>query len=356
MDVVGSNPALPTKLKCSHFGLLFFCKFALRSRWNGFAPMDFLKIFLLTVLVSLFGAWSWADDPGKVLFKRVDKSAAGDLEVVDDGQRILLKQNSVVQTVVGKGESLSGKGLYNDYFHGALLINSHVKNVYEIGLGGGHNAKAFLKLYPEIHFTSAEIDPDTAKAAFDHFGLPKNHPRLKVHVGDGRKYLEKTKESFDLIIVDAYMPARNSSLMVHSLSTVEFFKLCWDRLTPGGVLSINVASSSQKLYSLLVRDLGGSLRSVFGNLNEFVKSTDHQSIVIAVKERSSLIALDQEAYRENYGPGLEEIETVGRSFREAKNQISYGRLTDKSTSSHGGLDSSFLEENYKRNLQKLKIK
>jgi hypothetical protein len=59
-----------------------------------------------------------------------------------------------------------------------------------------------------------------------------------VITADGRPYLQLTDERYDVIVVDAY----RQPYIPFYLATQEFFSLARDRLTPGGVLALNVAA------------------------------------------------------------------------------------------------------------------
>ena len=65
-----------------------------------------------------------------------------------------------------------------------------------------------------------------------------DNPRLTVHDADARPFLRRTDERYDLIIVDAY----HQPYVPFYLATREFFRLARERLEPGGILALNVAS------------------------------------------------------------------------------------------------------------------
>ena len=69
------------------------------------------------------------------------------------------------------------------------------------------------------------------------FGMEDN-PRLRVFDADARPYLRRTDERYDLIVADAY----HQPYVPFYLATREFFELARDRLTPGGILALNVAA------------------------------------------------------------------------------------------------------------------
>lgn len=60
-----------------------------------------------------------------------------------------------------------------------------------------------------------------------------NHPKVKVHVGDGFKFLDDYKNTFDVIITDSSDPEGPAE----SLFQKPYFKLLHDALREGGVIT-----------------------------------------------------------------------------------------------------------------------
>jgi spermidine synthase len=88
-----------------------------------------------------------------------------------------------------------------------------------------------------------------------YFGLP-NDPRLEVAVEDGRRYLARHDELWDVIVIDAFY---SDSIPFH-LTTREFLELARSRLAPGGVIVTNVigilSGSGSQLFRSLYRTYG----------------------------------------------------------------------------------------------------
>lgn len=59
------------------------------------------------------------------------------------------------------------------------------------------------------------------------------HPKVKVHVGDGFKFLDDYKNSFDVIITDSSDPEGPAE----SLFQKPYFQLLHDALRDGGVIT-----------------------------------------------------------------------------------------------------------------------
>jgi hypothetical protein len=117
------------------------------------------------------------------------------------------------------------------------LLDREVERMLVVGNAGGTIARAFGELYPSVEIDGVEIDPEVSEAGRRFLGLGEN-PNLKVITADGRPFLQLTDERYDLIVVDAY----RQPYIPFYLATREFFSLTRDRLTPGGVLALNVAA------------------------------------------------------------------------------------------------------------------
>ena len=59
------------------------------------------------------------------------------------------------------------------------------------------------------------------------------HPKVTVHVGDGFAFLDKYKNTFDVIITDSSDPEGPAE----SLFQKPYFQLLFDALRPGGVIT-----------------------------------------------------------------------------------------------------------------------
>lgn len=115
------------------------------------------------------------------------------------------------------------------------LAERPVKKVLLVGMGGGSLATFIHRHFPEVEIDVVEIDPVVVRLAKEYFGFAES-PEVRVHVGDGRTYLRRSKESYDLIILDAY---KAGGIPFH-LTTVEFMQLVRDRLNPGGVVAAHL--------------------------------------------------------------------------------------------------------------------
>ena len=132
----------------------------------------------------------------------------------------------------------------------ATIYPDAPKKILMLGLGGGSISTYLGRFLPEAAITTVEIDPGVITAAKTYFGLRETE-RMRYRAGDGRVFLNRSKESYDLILLDAY---RGGYVPFHLL-TREFYTLVKLRLAPGGAAAFNVHDGS-KLYASTIKTLG----------------------------------------------------------------------------------------------------
>jgi spermidine synthase len=132
----------------------------------------------------------------------------------------------------------------------AAIYPESTKKVLMLGLGGGSISTYLGRFLPEATITTVEIDPGVITAAKTYFGL-RETDRMRYRAGDGRVFLNRNSEPYDLILLDAY---RGGYVPFHLL-TREFYALVKQRLAPGGAAAFNVHDGN-KLYSSTIKTLG----------------------------------------------------------------------------------------------------
>ena len=117
----------------------------------------------------------------------------------------------------------------------------------------------FLKSFPEATLDVVEIDPGLTRIARRYFRL-RDNPRLRIFHEDGRIFLNRAKEKYDVIFGDAFHSVH--SIPFH-LTTVESAKAMYDHLTDGGVAFINIISAIEGKKGRFLRAEYRTFRSVF---------------------------------------------------------------------------------------------
>jgi spermidine synthase len=109
-----------------------------------------------------------------------------------------------------------------------------------------------------------ELDPEVVKMAKKYFNL-KEDEKLKVIVEDGRVYLNRSKEKYDIIILDAYF----AEAIPFHLTTKEFMDIVKKHLEPKGVVICNVIGSVSGGKSRYPRSQYKTLKRIFNTVYAF---------------------------------------------------------------------------------------
>jgi spermidine synthase len=128
-----------------------------------------------------------------------------------------------------------------------VIYPKEPKKILMLGLGGGSLSTYLGRFMPEAAIDTVEIDPGVTKAAKDYFGI-RETARVRYFDADGRVYLNRNRQLYDVILVDAFQ----GGYVPFHLLTKEFYALLKQRLTPGGVAVFNVHDGT-KLYRSTLR-------------------------------------------------------------------------------------------------------
>ncbi len=186
------------------------------------------------------------------------------ITVSDEGLRRYLKLDRYWQSARDLDAPQRTVFGYTDYLHLPLVFHSAPRRVLFVGMGGGTAPSRFYRDYPEVQIEVVEIDPAVVETARRFFALPAG-PRIRVHVQDGRLWLRRTTEQYDLIALDAYLI---DTIPFH-LATREFYTEAAARLAPGGALASNVIGAIIGPQSRLFRAIYKTYRSVFPSVYVF---------------------------------------------------------------------------------------
>ena len=142
-----------------------------------------------------------------------------------------------------------------------------------IGLGGGSISSYLGRAMPDVEIDTVEIDPGVIDAAKKYFGM-KETPRVRYLEGDGRVFLNRHKETYDLILVDAF----HGGYVPFHLLTREFYALVKQRLAPGGAAAFNVHDGTKLYASTLL-----TLRAVFPSVHLYPSGVGEMITVVTAE-------------------------------------------------------------------------
>lgn len=147
---------------------------------------------------------------------------------------------------------------YNQRFL-ELALSIRPKRVLVIGGGALTLPKALLERLESVtRIDVVELDPLLPDLARQYFGVPDD-PRLHVMVGDGRLYINKAEQTYDLIVVDAFA----EFIIPRPLMTVQAARQYARLLGPGGVFTINFISRYYTNKLQLTHQLKATFERVF---------------------------------------------------------------------------------------------
>ncbi len=194
-----------------------------------------------------------------------------------------------------------------DYMTNALpyvLLRS--PKVLVIGAGGGMDVLSALT-HGAREVVAVELNPQMVKMVSERFsdfaGGIYSDPRVRVVLGDGRGFVERCQERFDLIQISLVESFRASAAGVYALSesylyTVEAFKSYMRHLTENGILCITRWSKIPPVDTMKVIGTMDRLRSIGispQNNMAFIRSWATDTIIL---KRSELTKEEIEAIKE----------------------------------------------------------
>ena len=192
--------------------------------------------------------------------------------------KVLLKKNSKYQEILIIETDFYGKALMLDgcwmtslrdekYYHEclvhpALSCIDKESHVLIIGGGDGGTARECLKYSQVEKIDLVEIDEEVIKVSKTFLqeigGKAWSDKRLAIHIDDGVKWVEKTKDNFyDVIFIDCSDPSEFSNL----LFTDSFYKECKRILTKKGILATQ--SESPESFENIHIHILKSLNKIF---------------------------------------------------------------------------------------------
>jgi spermidine synthase len=156
----------------------------------------------------------------------------------DDGLRELqLNEGVATHSEWRRGAVLTG-GYWDLFLILPTLLDGAPSRMLVIGNAGGTIARAYGRFFPDVEIDGVEIDPEVNDVARRFFGAADN-PRLRLIAADGRPFLARSEQRYDLIVVDAY----RQPYVPFQLATQEFFDIAAEHLRPGGAIALNVAAT-----------------------------------------------------------------------------------------------------------------
>jgi len=174
------------------------------------------------------------------------------IKVIEDAEglrTLMFDNNGDIQSTVKLGDPDRLELRYTRVMPVALAAVEKPKRVLIVGLGGGSIPNFLHKHYPDTHIDVVDIDPLVVEVAKKYFAF-REDKTLRVHVADGRAFIEKCKKPYDIIFLDAY----GADDIPYALATREFLQAVRKAVNPKGIVVTNLMDrSSNRLYDSMIR-------------------------------------------------------------------------------------------------------
>nr|WP_211193796.1 fused MFS/spermidine synthase [Pyxidicoccus fallax] len=229
------------------------------------------------------------------------------------------------QSVVWPGEPLRLEAQYTRMSMVGLAFMPAPSRILVVGLGGGAVPMFLRAMLPDVPIDAVEVEPDVVEAAKLYCGFEEDD-FLRVHLADGRSFIEASGPPYSLIFLDAYGP---DSIPAH-LATREFLGAARARLAPFGAVVGNVwESDSNPLFDSMLR----TWQVGFRQLHRFDVAGTSNRILVGLAEaaphsRESLVASAEQVQRERGFP-FDLADMVAKGHRPVPRRLNHGHvLTD----------------------------
>jgi spermidine synthase len=161
--------------------------------------------------------------------------------IVRRGSRKMLKSGGILSSALGTVYSIIDTksvftNSYPDMFLPLPRLFAHPR-VLVIGMGGGTIPYQLTKLYGDsVSIDVVEIDKEMLR--MPELFLGEHRQSWKAYVGDGLEFVEKSRNRYDIIMLDAY----NEDVMPPEFISDRFAKAAHSALTSNGLLAINLTT------------------------------------------------------------------------------------------------------------------
>ena len=231
------------------------------QRWFSSAAVGGFRGLAIALLVCAVAGLAATHAEQQLIEER--SSTYNNIYVYKDGSNVIMQfghnKRFYTESIYNTKDELELPVTYTRFMTVALAYTGGLDNLLEIGFGGGRTAWYLHKHVPVLDITCVELDPAVVELATKHFGV-RQAPRFKIAVADGRNYMVRSKDTWNVIMIDAY---RGPFVPFHLL-TEEFFKVVKSKLKPGGVLVQNVEPSTMMFESAIA-----TIQRVFENVEVY---------------------------------------------------------------------------------------
>ncbi len=187
---------------------------------------------------------------------------------------------------------------YARHMIAVLPLVATPKRILIVGLGGACIQRYLRQLLPDTIIETVEIDPAVHRIAVEYFYLKEDEHQI-VHIADGRQYIEKSKDKYDIVFLDAF----TATSIPYPLATREFFTAVRSHIAKGGIVAANLWDESADFSSMMK-----TFSAVFPELHPLKCPNTGNLILMASPMKTGLSVQDwikrAEAFEKMHPTGL----------------------------------------------------
>jgi spermidine synthase len=211
-----------------------------------------------------------------------ENSIYGNINVTKRGEQITFFTDGVPSITTPVPDIAS----IEDFVHFPMLLHEEPQTVLILSGGAGGMIHEILK-YPVTRIHYVELDPLLLKLV-QKFPTPLTESelsdeRVRIHYTDGRFFVQKSRERFDMIFIGLPAP---QELQINRFFSSEFFSVAKKKMNPDGIIVLTLPGSLTYINPEL-RDLNrcilDTLKSVYpsvriipGDVNLYLASESDQ--------------------------------------------------------------------------------
>jgi spermidine synthase len=181
-----------------------------------------------------------------------------------------------------------------DFVHFPMLLHENPQSVLILSGGAGGRIHEILK-YPVTGIHYVELDPLLLKLV-QKFPTPLTQSelsdqRVRIHYTDGRFFVQKTQDRFDIIFVGLPAP---QELQTNRFFSNEFFSVAKGKMNPDGIIVVTLPGSLTYINPELrdlnrcildtLKDVFPSVRIIPGDVNLYLASKSDQLKRVTAEE------------------------------------------------------------------------
>jgi spermidine synthase len=245
------------------------------------------------------------------------------IRVQQDDEARYLYFDQTLQSAMNLNDPAALRLVYSRYVSLGFTFRPDAKKALVVGLGGGSVPKKWQKEFPSLDIDVAEIDPEVVAIAKKYFSLEEGK-NLKTYAQDGRLFLTRSAQRYDVILLDAYF---KDSIPFH-LTTKEFFALASQKLASNGVVVMNIIGAVTGPSGKITRSVAKTLRGSFPQIYIFAArrpenatlDTIQNVIIVATKsaERVDIREIVKRAGSLNAGLFPKSLNDISIAFVDGK--------------------------------------